>query len=33
LRDLWNQPTAALATVYFKAWYRRVIPGPARTLG
>jgi transposase len=35
LRDLWNQPTAALATVYFKAWYRRVIHtrlAPMKTL-
>jgi transposase len=35
LRDLWNQPTAAAATVYFKAWYRRVIHtklAPMKTL-
>jgi transposase len=25
LRDLWDQPDAATATGYFKAWYRRVI--------
>ena len=35
LRDLWNQPTAAAATEYFKAWYRRVIHttlAPMKTL-
>ena len=35
LRDLWNQPAAAAATVYFKKWYRSVIHtklAPMKTL-